>query len=479
MSHGRAPRALAGAAERFAGGFVREGFFANQNYRAEILSIYPYRLRLMAAAAMSLFALSLLPDLFMAERVFKLLFPLKLIAVAVFGLYYFASLPGKSLKYYLSLNYLQVITGSVGVGAHIYLSGGPPATLVIGPALVILIATFMAPLHPVFVATFIGIGVLTYLIPTTFLYVSVPDKATLAYNIYFFLALVGVGISASVAQFRMTRNLADRMAEAREAGRIAEESEEQLKSQYQELELQRQRALTASRLQGEFLANISHELRTPLTGVIGFSGLLERAEHAGDEERHMAARIKSEGAKLLNLIDNLMDLSRFESAEINLRLEPISPAMIIYQVMDSLRAQVEQAGHSITVQCSQEMPETLMDHYRITQAVAQLVSNAIKFTPQGGHITVGCHELPDWVEIYVRDNGLGMTPEEMETIFDRFRQVDGSATRLHGGAGIGLPIVKSLVELHGGVIRVESDKGKGSTFTIALPKPGKMMEPRP
>ena len=458
---------------------MREGFFANQNYRAEILSIYHYRLRLMAAAAMSLFALSLLPDLFMPERIFNMLFPVKLAAVAVFGVYYFMTAPGKSLKYYLALNYLQVASGSLGVGAHIYISGGPPATLVVGPALVILIATFMAPLHPVFVSTFIAMGILTYLIPTMYLYVSVPDKATLAYNIYFFLALVGVGISASVAQFRMTRNLADRMAEAREAGRIAAQSEERLKSQYQELEFERQRALTASRLQGEFLSNISHELRTPLTGVIGFSGLLEHAERAGDEERQMAARIKSEGGKLLNLIDNLMDLSRFESAEINLRLELISPAMIIYQVMDSLRPQIEHAGHSVTVHCSQEMPETLMDHYRITQAVAQLVSNAVKFTPAGGRLTIGCHELPDWVEIYVRDNGPGMTPEEMATIFDRFRQVDGSATRLHGGAGIGLPIVKSLVELHGGVIRVESEKGNGSTFTIALPKPGKMMEPRP
>jgi signal transduction histidine kinase len=227
----------------------------------------------------------------------------------------------------------------------------------------------------------------------------------------------------------------------------------------------------AYRHKSEFLASMSHDLRTQLSSVIGFSELLlSDASDRFDEpqRRKFLTQINSSGRYLLDLTSDILDLARIESGHITLRLESVAIveiAMGVITVMEPLaakkaiRLEADLAGAG----------QVHADAGKLRQMLLNLVSNAVKFTPEGGHVTIGSQRLAGSVEISVSDDGVGIARSEFEHLFEEFRQVDSDIAREQGGTGLGLALTRRFVELHGGRIRLASEVGKGSVFTLSLP----------
>ncbi len=228
--------------------------------------------------------------------------------------------------------------------------------------------------------------------------------------------------------------------------------------------------LEANRLKSEFLSVMSHELRTPLNAIIGFSELLK--EHSGasqDDRQKFLTNIETSGLHLLQLVNNILDLAAVGSDNPELVREDLS----VPQLMEDVR----KLGHPFAAQrrirLEAESPERLplvrADAAKVKRILYNLVSNAIKFTPEGGLVTIGAEAHGGMIEIWVSDTGIGISPEDQKKIFSEFRQLESDHARRFEGSGVGLALTKKLVELHGGAIRVESKLGRGSRFTFTLP----------
>ena len=230
---------------------------------------------------------------------------------------------------------------------------------------------------------------------------------------------------------------------------------------------------TASRTKSEFLANMSHELRTPLNAIIGFAQMIE-AQMLGPlnipRYREYAVDIAASGGHLLQLINDILDLSKVEAGKLELHIEPVDIVDMILRCERIMAPRVQGAGLALSVTPEGDIPPIAADELRVKQIVINLISNAVKFTPRGGRVTVRVKCWPDgFLRIAVADTGVGMSKEEIPIALERFRQVDGSHTRKVGGTGLGLPITKALVEQHGGRLDIESAPGKGTTVTASLP----------
>lgn len=230
----------------------------------------------------------------------------------------------------------------------------------------------------------------------------------------------------------------------------------------------------ASRIKSEFLAMVSHELRTPLNVVIGNAQLM--ANHMIDESEYetTATEIWEEGERQLVMINDLLDFTKLEAKQMRLVLGPHNPTEVIEKAVSALRSTAESKGIAFKLQISSDAPQMLMcDDRKLSQVVRNLVTNAIKFTDQGSikvAIDAECAgDAPTW-SIVVTDTGIGIPEGALESIFDVFRQVDGSDTREHGGMGLGLAIVRELVTLMKGKVEVKSRVGEGSQFTVTLPQ---------
>jgi signal transduction histidine kinase/CheY-like chemotaxis protein len=220
-----------------------------------------------------------------------------------------------------------------------------------------------------------------------------------------------------------------------------------------------------------FLANMSHELRTPLNAILGFSELLVDAQ--GDQfpeatRKRFLEQIHSSGEHLLGLINDILDLSKVEAGQMELRLQMVAVAEVIAQVMSTVEPLASKKQMEVKADGA-NAGQILADEGKLKQMVLNLVSNAIKFTPDGGTITIEAVRAGDRVEISVSDTGIGISPEDLMRVFKEFQQVDSGANRTQQGTGLGLALSRSFAILHGGNIRVESELGKGSRFTIDLP----------
>ncbi len=238
-----------------------------------------------------------------------------------------------------------------------------------------------------------------------------------------------------------------------------------------------------SRLKSNFLATVSHELRTPLTSVIGYSEMLLAglAGELNDEQKDYLKTILEKGESLLRLISSILDLSRIEARGVQLVRKATTLDEIVQSAMESVLPQSLKKNLKLTANVSRSIKNVTVDADKIRQCVVNLLSNSVKFTPAGGLIVVqaGPAERPPkragpfgssgYFQIAVTDNGIGIQPEHLEKVFETFFQADSSASREYGGAGLGLSIVKSYIEAHGGEVAVKSDLGKGSTFTLIVP----------
>lgn len=226
----------------------------------------------------------------------------------------------------------------------------------------------------------------------------------------------------------------------------------------------------ANRVKDEFLSTLSHELRTPLTAIMGWSNLLLHGDVDESKRQQAIETIARNANSQCQLIDDLLEVSRIITGKLRLDFVGCELQPVIEAAADSLRPTAEAKGVRLRVTLTPQGGLVMGDRERLQQVVWNLVSNAVKFTPAGGEVTVNLTRVNSHVEISVTDTGAGIHPDFLPHVFDRFRQADGSTTRAHGGLGLGLAIVRHLVELHGGVAIADSrGPGKGATFTVRLP----------
>jgi signal transduction histidine kinase len=251
------------------------------------------------------------------------------------------------------------------------------------------------------------------------------------------------------------------------------------------------------RLKSEFLSNISHELRTPLTPVMGYLPALLREEFGAlsPGQRRVLGHVSESVDRLHRLIDDLLTFMHWESGEAALRVQPVAVAAMVELAATKVSAMAQEKAVQVMRAVPADLPQVQVDVTAIGRALGHLLDNAVKFTPKGGQVTITARlvelsksQVVDssqpvdqsttrpihpkkCVEIAVRDTGVGISPEAIPKIFDRFYQVDSSTTRQHGGTGLGLAIVKYILDAHGAQITVESLPGTGTTFSVHLPVP--------
>lgn len=263
----------------------------------------------------------------------------------------------------------------------------------------------------------------------------------------------------------------DEMAESLEKHAMQQRLEEDLRRHNEALEEENRRVREVNQLKSEFVSLVSHELRTPLTAISGYLDLLLEAQGAQStaKQQELLGIVQRNTERLVKLIDGLLDLSHIESGKVELRATAVDLVALITEVVSFLQPQVEAKGQRLSFDRTQTLPAVTGDAERIRQIMINLLSNAHKYTPQGGQIWLTARAEDGWVRIDVRDNGIGLSPDEQTHLFDRFFRARRPATEGVEGTGLGLPITRLLVEMHGGRITVTSAPGEGSTFSFTLP----------
>ena len=278
-----------------------------------------------------------------------------------------------------------------------------------------------------------------------------------------------------VGQEELERTIADRTRELAQTNKaLQEEIEERSKIEKERVQLlkreqaARLEAERANRLKDEFLATLSHELRTPLNAIMGWAHVLGQSSHDRDTVQRASAVIRQNATSQSQLIDDILDVSRIVGGRLVLDTQLVDLHIVIDDAIDSLMP----AASAKSIQVVRSLDRNIKvvgDRDRLQQVVWNLVSNAFKFTPKGGRVEIGLAEVQGDAEIEIRDTGIGISAEFLPFVFDRFRQADSSMSRRHSGLGLGMAIVRHLVELHGGTVSVESaGENQGATFRLRL-----------
>jgi protein-histidine pros-kinase len=228
----------------------------------------------------------------------------------------------------------------------------------------------------------------------------------------------------------------------------------------------------ASRMKSEFLANMSHELRTPMNGILGFSELLidERFGTLNDKQKEYLGDIHECGVHLLQLINDVLDLSKVEAGKMQVYPERFGAQAAVASVCAVVSPQMQKKRIVLKTQAAPGLQDVVLDAQKFKQILFNLLSNAVKFTDEGGRVEVSLDvEAERLLRLRVRDTGIGIAAADMERLFEAFQQLDAGSARRYEGTGLGLALTRRLVELQGGRIGVESEPGRGSTFTVTLP----------
>lgn len=224
-------------------------------------------------------------------------------------------------------------------------------------------------------------------------------------------------------------------------------------------------------MKNEFVSTVSHELRTPLTSIKGYIDLILEGEagEINEIQREFLNTVKQNNDRLVALINDLLDISRIESGRVHLRIKPVNFYEIVDETVNTFKTLIDKKSLNLSVSFHDEPPIVNVDRDRICQVMANLLSNAIKYTPANGKIGIDVVNVDGEVFISIKDTGIGISLDDQQYLFTKFYRVDSSLTREIGGSGLGLSICKTIIELHGGRIWVDSEAGKGSVFTIAFP----------
>ena len=259
----------------------------------------------------------------------------------------------------------------------------------------------------------------------------------------------------------LARSLATTEASLRERDRARAEADEA-----------RRAAQSANDAKSRFLNMMSHELRTPLGAIGGYAALLEEGIYGilSAEQLKCIARIRHNQTHLLELVNELLDLGKIESGRIALKLDAVPVRMVVDSAHTMIEPQIRAAELRLEVEPVDPALVFHADRERVEQIVLNLLSNAVKFTPAGGTVRIAVTAKPDQICLNVHDTGVGIPPDKFEAVFEAFFQVEGSRSRAHGGTGLGLAISRQLAREMGGELKVDSTIGKGSTFTLSLPR---------
>jgi signal transduction histidine kinase/CheY-like chemotaxis protein len=272
---------------------------------------------------------------------------------------------------------------------------------------------------------------------------------------------------------RLVVGIAAQAAMAIDNARLYEAAQKSAEERKRLLESERAARAEAERmseLKDDFLATLSHELRTPLSAILGWSQVLRRRKVSEAELRNAIDIIERNARAQTQLIEDLLDISAITSGKLRLEVQPLEPAAVIEGALETVRPSAAAKGIRLEKVLDPSAGPISGDPGRLQQVVWNLLSNAIKFTPKGGKVQVLLQRVDSQVEISVSDTGAGIRPEFLVHLFERFRQADASTTRKHGGLGLGLSIVRHLVELHGGTVRAHSaGEGQGASFSVRLP----------
>ncbi|MAS38326.1 MAG: hypothetical protein CL610_30290 [Anaerolineaceae bacterium] len=378
-------------------------------------------------------------------------------------------------RYLLAAGWLLSLTVLLGVSGIILLArqqgdvtgifNGLPAFMFVP-----VIATLILPRKLVLAFSFFTVvmyGLSYFLIPVNDFQVEGLGLQQEIVTVFMLLMIEG----ALLRQLRVEFDA--RLEDMRESMRQTEIARQQAEVARVQAEEDRKRAEEADMAKSQFLANMSHELRTPLNAIIGYAEAMlgGMAGEIPPQQRKLLGHIQHNSRRLLALINDILDLSKIESGSIEVYLAPMSPRKIVRETVESLRSLAGEKNIYLDVNYGEEVPElVLSDANKLQQIVVNLVSNAIKFTETGGvTVDVDADGKSHW-RIRVTDTGIGMPQDAVNYIFEPFRQVDGSSTRKHRGTGLGLSITKRLIDKMDGHIEVDSEQGKGSTFTIVLPR---------
>jgi two-component system, NarL family, sensor histidine kinase BarA len=268
---------------------------------------------------------------------------------------------------------------------------------------------------------------------------------------------------------RMLRQLLSQQGELRTVNA-------ELDTRLDELAQANMRLYDMNKLKSDFLATVSHELRTPLNSILGFSDVLSGIDLLDDKQKRYVGNIQRSGRMLLDMINDILDLAKMESGKMEVRLSEFKIGALVSAQCDMARPLAEKKNIDLESNVSNALPPLRQDQAKVQQIINNLLSNAIKFTPEGGRIHVSAeHDASGYLRLKVVDTGIGISPEDQQLVFEKFRQApvghsDGDAiTREYSGTGLGLSIVRELCRLLGGDVSLESELGKGSTFTIRLP----------
>ncbi|MBO1926261.1 response regulator [Thiomicrorhabdus sp. 6S2-11] len=236
-----------------------------------------------------------------------------------------------------------------------------------------------------------------------------------------------------------------------------------------DLNIEKNKALEATKSKGEFLANMSHEIRTPLNAILGFIDLLKGKKLDSESQKYLDT-ISQSSHTLLGIINDILDLSKIENGKLEIDRNDFSPKIEFNNVADLFRARCSEKNITFKVEFTGDLPDILhSDALRLKQVISNLLSNAVKFTDSGKNIDLMIDYSPGWLRIAIKDQGIGMSREAQEKIFEAFTQAETSTTRTYGGTGLGLTISARLVEMLGGNLKVTSKLGEGSTFYFSIP----------
>jgi len=240
----------------------------------------------------------------------------------------------------------------------------------------------------------------------------------------------------------------------------------------EELTLTAQRTRELDRLKTNFLSIVSHELRTPLTSIIGFVHLLHqgKAGEMSEQQKDLLARVANHSGHLQNMVNDILEIAEVESGGIvSVVPQPVDPIAVLWRVIPKMESRKSSRKVSVEPLIEGPVPEVRTDPTALERIYYHLIDNAIKFIPQQGSVTISFRQTGNRLEITISDTGIGMTPENLKKVFDHFYQVDYRLERAYGGMGIGLTVVKLLLDATGGTLNVESTPGEGSRFTISFP----------
>ncbi|MCR9128804.1 MAG: ATP-binding protein [Alphaproteobacteria bacterium] len=282
------------------------------------------------------------------------------------------------------------------------------------------------------------------------------------------LVSVGADITALKSQEAALRENDREMRRTVENLRRSQERVQELAENYEQEKI---RAEEANRSKSEFLANMSHELRTPLNAINGFSEIMqgEMFGPLGHERyKDYVADILSSGQHLLSLINDILDMSKIEAGKMQLQPEPLDPGQLIEQCVRIMRARAEEKQIALSVE-GDTLPEIEADPRALKQVLLNLMSNAVKFTPEAGKVVVRTFDAADGIVMQVADSGIGISEEDLPRVGRPFEQIENQHSKKHQGSGLGLALSKSLIELHGGTLRIDSVLGKGTTVSFSLP----------